>query len=324
MAGFFGGGGGGGNEPPAGTYNMLGIGGLLTGLNAGMQAADELQLKREEVGTRKMMLQNELETRRNAQSEAERFHTGELQNKRDWLDFLKSQAGKVGSPITDDAGNVVGYQTGKGGISKAPIAAAASTSEAPETKTDSATGRQFYKGARGWTPLSAPKDNKAGAAAQEKKDTALGMLDSLSDQWDSLGTGATTAQATVHGSKLKVESVFPSTAAGQYDAAAQAFAGKLDHDLLGRVNDLTIANAKKAIPGFYDTPESKEKKLKYIRGIYSTAAKSPAAGGADQDDKTITDPQTGDKIQFDGGWQDKTVPSTQPLWMKYAQPKKKK
>lgn len=124
----------------------------------------------------------------------------------------------------------------------------------------------------------------APGAAKAKSDTALEMLDSLSQKWDGLGTGDSTMSATLKGSSLKAQSLAPSTAAGQYDAAAQAFAGKLDHDLLGRVNDLTIANAKKAIPGFFDTPESKKNKMDYIRGIYAgapaAAAPAPVVPGA--------------------------------------------
>ncbi len=129
-----------------------------------------------------------------------------------------------------------------------------------------------------WVPIPVPG---GGLAAKAKTDTALGMLDALSDKWDGLKTGNSTGSATMNGTLLKMQSIAPSSDAGQYDAAAQAFAGKLDHDLLGRVNDVTIANAKKAIPGFYDTPESKKNKLDYIRGIYSQAptAPSPAAPG---------------------------------------------
>lgn len=119
----------------------------------------------------------------------------------------------------------------------------------------------------------------AGNAAKAKSDTALEMLDALSSKWDGLGAGDSTMSATLKGASLKAQSMAPSTNAGQYDAAAQAFAGKLDHDLLGRVNDLTIANAKKSIPGFYDTPTSKKNKMDYIRGIYA-AAPAPVAPAA--------------------------------------------
>lgn len=125
-----------------------------------------------------------------------------------------------------------------------------------------------------WVPVPQPT---RGLTAKAKTDTALGMLDALSEKWDGLKTGSSTGSATMNGALLKMQSMAPSSDAGQYDAAAQAFAGKLDHDLLGRVNDVTIANAKKAIPGFYDTPESKKNKMDYIRGIYSQAPSTPAS-----------------------------------------------
>lgn len=148
-------------------------------------------------------------------------------------------------------------------------------SGAGATPTLSADGKFITEKGR-IVPVHAPV---AGGAAQAKADTAMGMLDALSSKWDGLGAGTTTAGATLKGASLKAQSMAPSTAAGQYDAAAQAFAGKLDHDLLGRVNDLTISNAKKAIPGFFDTPESKKNKMDYIRGIYAqapTASVAPA------------------------------------------------
>lgn len=144
-------------------------------------------------------------------------------------------------------------------------------------------GKAYWDG-KGWKPMP-------GNAAALHNQTGADLLDAISTQWDKLGAGNDPASATLVGTQLKAKSYLPSTAAGQYDANVQALAGKLDHDLLGRVNDLTIANAKKSIPGFFDTPTSKANKMAYLKKIYSTVGTTPNAGalGADPIDVPMDD-----------------------------------
>lgn len=141
-----------------------------------------------------------------------------------------------------------------------------------------------------------------GSAAQAKKNDGLSQLDDLSSQWDQLSKGTSftpgpasailgpdagkVVGATERGLELKAQSLFPSTTAHQFEANRQLLAGKVDHDLLGRVNDVTIENAKKSIFDVFDTPESKAKKLNTLRKIYSDAPTPPAGYTLHQNLKT--------------------------------------
>lgn len=218
-------------------YAGLGLAGLAQGFTHGLEIGHGWGEKADELAMHGKQLENEAAWRAANLKQQQDFHTGELKNRADTLALIKEQAGKIGTPIMDASGNVIGYQTGKGGIVK-------------------------------------PTPGKGTA-----KFEGPALLDDLSKRWDKLETGRDLGAATMAGATLKAKSIFPSTDAAQYNSNAQLIAGKIDHDLLGRVNDLTIANAKKSIPGFFDTPESKKSKMETLRKIYEEAGKgsTPAA-----------------------------------------------
>lgn len=224
----------------------VGLAGLTQGFAQGMSLGHDWQTQARQQDLENQRIQDSAEWRKNelaqqlalrSQQEKQQaeYHQGQIQNRQDMLQFMKNQADRVGTPIMDAQGNVIGYQTGKGGIMKPAV----------------------------------PKPAEA--------NTGLDMLNSLSDSWDKLGAGDSVGGATLTGGALNVAALFPSTKAGQYSRQADLLAAQLDHDLAGRVNDVTIAKAKAAIPGFADTPESKKNNLEFIRKIYTNAGTGPAA-----------------------------------------------
>jgi hypothetical protein len=99
----------------------MGLSGLAQGFTHGLELGHEWGNQAEEMQARKDQMANEAGWRESQATQATNYQNAEIKNRADTLQFMKDQAAKNGTPITDENGNVVGYQTGKGGIMK-PIA----------------------------------------------------------------------------------------------------------------------------------------------------------------------------------------------------------
>ena len=231
----------------ADTYPAMGLSGLAQGFTNGLTLGHEWGHQADQLAMQTKQMENEAGYR-NA--------------------LLESRAPLIQSEVDKNTAQVP--------------AILAKTTQAATNETDKNTRAQAALTARAQAAATAATAKTT--AAEAKGGTTLDMIGDLSTKWDGLGAGASVGGATVAGTELKAKSLFPSTNAGQYNAAAQALAGKIDHDLNGRVNDVTIKSIKDALPGFYDTPESKANKIAFVSKSYGAAMKNaPAAGAAGAD-----------------------------------------
>lgn len=100
------------------TYGMMGLAGLGNGFTHGLelgqkmgQAADTLQMHKDQMA-------DNAAYRAEQTKQLASYHEGELKNRADMVQYMKDQAEKIGTPVYDDKGNVVAYQTGRGGLVK--------------------------------------------------------------------------------------------------------------------------------------------------------------------------------------------------------------
>lgn len=150
------------------TYPALGLSGLAQGFTHGLELGHDWGNQAEALQNKKDQLANEAAWRESQSKQVADYHAGELKNHADMLDFMKTQASNIGTPVYGpDGTTVVGYQTGKGGIVK-PVAdpAAKAGAKKDEGINSAAAAYMAMDNARGLGAKFMPESN--GLAAMVK------------------------------------------------------------------------------------------------------------------------------------------------------------